>query len=48
MDAEYYQTLADQELDRSFRTDDSAVISEHMNRAQIRAFLALASFVQAV
>ena len=45
MDAEYYQELADQDLDRLLHTDDPATKTENIARAQVHALLALASAV---
>jgi hypothetical protein len=40
---EYYEELADQDLDRTLRTDDPSNRAEDIARAQVHALLALAS-----
>ena len=45
VDAEHYQDLADQDLDRAMRTNDPSRVAQETARAQINALLAIASAV---
>jgi len=42
---DYYAELADQDLDRTLRTNDASSRAEDIARAQVHALLALASAV---
>ena len=42
-DASYYATIADQDLDRTLRSDTPADVAEDLAKAQVNATLALAA-----